>query len=189
MALQGGAGGGGPSPAHASICRRGRDLRGCRGGARRGTGDAGTRWRGVSALLEGGVPSASAGREHQRAPHGPARGEGACFPVGEDGARQTARGSSAATGVRDPPLSPGSLQAAARDCSVERESGGKDGWEEMTVAPACGPGCTVGAPGICCSMDHSYQETVDEMMECGGLEGLARGADRRGRAHGGVGAA
>lgn len=42
----------------------------------------------------------------------------------------------------------------------------------MTVAPACGPGCTVGAPGICCNMDHSYQETVDEMMECGGLEGL-----------------
>lgn len=40
------AGDGGPPPAHASNCERGRDLRGCRGGARRDTGDAGTRWRG-----------------------------------------------------------------------------------------------------------------------------------------------
>ena len=49
------AGDGGPSPAGASICRRGRDLRGCRGGAWRDTGGAGTRWRGASALLGGGV--------------------------------------------------------------------------------------------------------------------------------------
>ena len=82
---------------------------------------------GASALLEGGEPSASAGREDQRAPQGPARREGACFPVGEDGVRQTARGSSAAMGVRDPPLRPGSLRAAARDCSVERGQGSQGG--------------------------------------------------------------
>ena len=117
------AGDSGPSPAHASICRRGRDLRGCRGGARRGTGDAGTRWRGASVLLEGGVRSASAGREHQRAPQGPAWREGVCFPVGEDGVRQTARGSSATMEFRDPPLRPGSPRTAARGCSVEREQG------------------------------------------------------------------
>ena len=49
------AGDSGPSLAHASICGRGRDLLGCRGGAWKDTGDAGTRWRGGFALLEGGV--------------------------------------------------------------------------------------------------------------------------------------
>ena len=143
------AGDSGPSLAHASICGRGRDLRGCRGGAWKDTGGAGTRWRGVrTARGRGGLQHLLAGSTRER--HTGLRGGRALVSPSvrtESGRLRAAAVLPWNSAIRPSDLARLGLQLGAvawRGSRGVREDGRG---EEIAVAPACGPGCTVGAPG------------------------------------------